>query len=284
MEAMNDSPTSIGAAESFADPLPSGSWPPPLAHCGEPLVSSTDEWITVAEVTSELANGYRGNRFLYTALVPPEDATAALQAQGGIRDNVSFARFQCSFGPNGEHSPQFWIEGVNNAKYETLVHTWDNYKQIVLLPDDAFLMAYQLVPRIFNDGSMSWDDLDRPVYDVVRVQPVSNYAGVHGYSIANISIRRDYLEDYLSRKNCVAIATYFDERYSLDDPEIKKLIHKSGFSLKQPGRQLWFKSMNLDFANQISQVSACTTLLVPHGRRERGSGFRGGSPERASVR
>jgi hypothetical protein len=93
-----------------------------------------------------------------------------------------------------------------------------------------------------------------------------NYAGVHGYSIANISIRRDYLEDYLSRKNCVAIATYFDERYSLDDPEIKKLIHKSGFSLKQPGRQLWFKSMNLDFANQISQVSACTTLLVPHGK------------------
>ena len=216
MKAMSAPIDSAGA--SSVEPLPLGTWPPPLAHCGEPLSLSTDEWITVAEVTSEPANGYKGNRLLYTALVPPEDVATVLEIKGGIRDNVSLSKFQRAFGPNGEHAPHFWIEGADGAKYETLVHTWDNHRQIILLPDDGFLMAYQLAPRVLNDGSMSWDDLDGPVYDVVRVRPISNYAGAEGYSTARISIRRDYLEDYLSRKNCVAVATYFDERYSLDRP------------------------------------------------------------------
>jgi len=113
---------------------------------------------------------------------------------------------------------------------------------------------------------MCWDDLDRPVYDVVRTLPLSHYAGGDGYSTARISVRRDYLEDYISRKNCIAVATFFDERFSLDDPEVRKLIQQSGFNVKQPGRQLCFKPMQLDFANQISQVSACATLLVPKSK------------------
>ena len=262
---MSDSPIpdSTSEASSGKDLLQPGSWPPPLAHCGEALVLTTDEWVTVAEVTSEPVNGYKGNRFLYTALVPSEEVAAVLIVEGGIHDDVSTAGFQRAFGPNGEHSPHFWIDGANGARYESLIHAWDNHKQIVLLPDDAFLMAYQLAPRVLADGSVSWDDLDRPVYDVVRVQPVAQYSGLDGYRTARISIRREYLEDYLSRKKCTGVAVYFDERFSLDDPEVKVLIQQGGFSLKQPGRELWLKGMNLDFANQISQVSACTTLLVP---------------------
>lgn len=245
--------------------LPQGSWPPPLAHCGDPLVQPTDEWVTVGEVTSEPANGYKGNRFLYTALVPSDEVSAALTADGGIRNDVSGGGFQRTFAPNGQYSPQFWIGGPDGKRYESLIHSWDNHRQLILLPDDAFLMAYRLAPRILSDGSIRWDDLDRPVYDVVRVSPLSNYAGADGYSTARTTIRRDYLEDYLSRKNCVAVGTYFDERYSLDEPEVGKLIQQSGFSVKQPGRQLWFKRMHLDFANQISQVSACAILMIPKG-------------------
>lgn len=250
-------------AQELGDPLAPTAWPPPLAHCGRPLSQSTDEWITVAEITSEPANGYKGNRLLYTALISKADLSDVLSSVGGIRNNVSLAGFQRVFGPNGECSPQFWINGANGEKYETLVHTWDNHRQLVLLPDDGFLMAYQLAPRLLADGSMAWDDLNRPVYDVVRVSPVSNYSGPDGYSTARISIRRDYLEDYLSRKDCVAVATYFDERYSLSEPEVEKLIQHKTFSVKQPGREFWFKRMQLDFANQISQVSACTLLMEP---------------------
>jgi hypothetical protein len=66
------------SAPSQKDYLPPGSWPPPLAHCGDPLAQATDEWVTVCEVTSEPANGYKGNRFLYTALVPSNELSAVL--------------------------------------------------------------------------------------------------------------------------------------------------------------------------------------------------------------
>ena len=62
------------------------------------------------------------------------------------------------------------------------------------------------------------------------------------------------------------MSTYFDERYSTDDPEIAALIEKGGFSIKQPGRELWFKTLKIDFCNQISQVSASAVLLVPQGK------------------
>lgn len=265
---MADSPgpeDKAAAQTRCTSPAP-GSWPPTLAHCGDPLAQVTDEWITVAEVTSEPANGYKGNRILHTALVPSADVTAVLGAIGGIHNNVSLGGFQRVFGPNGECSPQFWIEGANGERYETLVHAWDNHRQLVLVPDDGFLMAYQLAPRVLGNGTMVWDDLERPVYDVVRVSPVSNYAGADGYSTARISVRRDYLEDYLSRKGCVAVATFFDERYSLDEAEVEKLIQQKCFSVKQPGREFWFKRMQLDFANQISQVSASAILLIPKGK------------------
>ncbi|WP_433964659.1 hypothetical protein [Tunturiibacter gelidiferens] len=61
-----------------------------------------------------------------------------------------------------------WIDGVNGLRHEPLIYTWDNYKQIVLLPDDAFLMAYQLASRVLADGSISWD---------IRNVPLRNEAG-----------------------------------------------------------------------------------------------------------
>jgi hypothetical protein len=48
-------------------------WPCPLAHCGLPLLGPTDERVTIGEITSARANGFKGNRFLYTALVPKEE-------------------------------------------------------------------------------------------------------------------------------------------------------------------------------------------------------------------
>jgi hypothetical protein len=74
------------------------------------------------------------------------------------------------------------------------------------------------------------------------------------------------LEDYLSLKNCVAVATFFDERYSKDNGEVAELIGKSGFSVKQPSREMWFKHLQLDFANQISQVSGSALLMIPHSQ------------------
>src|SRR5271157_4145903 len=120
----NSSTHTSPAAPSEKDLLSPGSWPPPLAHCGDPLLQATDEWVTVGEVTSEPANGYKGNRFLCTALVPSDELSTVLTVEGGIHNNISVGGFQRAFGPNGQHSPQFWIEGANGKRYESLIHSW----------------------------------------------------------------------------------------------------------------------------------------------------------------
>jgi len=117
-----------------------------------------------------------------------------------------------------------------------------------------------------KDGSISWDDPSGPVYDVVRVAPLSNYTIEMKYTTARVTIHRDYLEDYLSLKGCAAVVTYYDERYSSDDPEVAALVGDRGASFRQAGRELWFMPMHLDNANQVSQVWGCALLLIPAGR------------------
>jgi len=90
------------------------------------------------------------------SLVPKAEVSGVLSSVGGIHNNVSLAGFQRTFDPDGESSPQFWINGQTGRGVETLVHPWDNHRQLVMLPDDGFLMAYQLAPRGLADGAMAW--------------------------------------------------------------------------------------------------------------------------------
>jgi len=245
------------------------AWPRPLLHCGRPLVASADEELTIGEITGEAVDGFPGNRMLFTALVPLEELELVLKAVGGIGHGVSFDAGDGSIraGDGGAPVSGFSIYGPDGSKrFESLVHSWRNHNKTVLVPDDVFLRQYELVPRILKDGSMSWDDLDGPVYDVVRVVPVSTYSAPSTHTTARVVVRRDYLEDYLSRKDCAAVATFWDERFSFDDPEVAALIGKNGLNLEQPGREMWFMSMHLDTANQVSQVWGCALLLKP-GRR-----------------
>jgi hypothetical protein len=245
--------------------LPLGSWPEPLKHCGQPLVSESDEFITIGEITSELINGFRGTRMLYGALVPTDKLDRVLKNLGGIGHGV-FSRSHHSYAaPVNQHAPDFWVAGPDSEQFEPLVHTWQNHNKIVLMPNNAVLEHFKLIPRITNDGQILWDDLDGPVYDVVRVTPLSHYTIENGCTPSRVSIRRDYLEDYLNHKTCSAVATYYDERFSMDDPQIAALLGHQGTHFQQPGREMWFIKMDLDYANQVSQVWACDLILTPTG-------------------
>lgn len=257
----------VSSESGFGMELKRDYWPPPLAHCGLPLLRPADEYVTIGEITSDPVNNFKGNRMLYTALVPTENLDTVLDAVGGLISDVRTAPPERAFKPDGSYSPQFWIDlPTGKLRFESLVNKWDNHNKLVLLPDNAFLMCYRLIPEVLKDGSTSWHDLNRPVYDVVRVTPLSRYKVVEGYTTARVTVLRDYLEDYLSLKECVAVATFFDERYSTDDSEVAALMGNLGMSVKQPGREMWFKSLDVDFANQISQVSASDTLMIPHGQ------------------
>ena len=244
--------------------LPLDFWPEPLRHCALPLVSTADEFVTIGEITSEPINGFRGTRMLYAAVVPTAEVDSVLKNMGGVGHGV-FSHCQGQTGSDDERDPDFWISGPNGKRFEPLVHSWKNHNNIVLLPNNALLEHFKLIPRMTKDGQILWDDLDGPTYDVVRVTALSHYTTENGCTVSRVSMRKDYLEDYLSHKMCSAVATYYDERFSLDDPEVAAFIGKQGTRFEQPGREMWFIKMNLDFANQVSQVWACALILAPTG-------------------
>jgi hypothetical protein len=47
---------------------------------------------------------------------------------------------------------------------------------------------------------------------------------VCGYTTARRTVRREYLEDYLSLAGCAAVMTYFEEPYSTDDPVVTRAL------------------------------------------------------------
>jgi hypothetical protein len=96
---MADPSTPTNAVAPSVEPLPEGAWPTPLAHCGEPLVKASDDWITVAEITSEERNGYKGNRLCFTALVPSDELAPVLAIGGGLHHQVSSNTFEPLLGP-----------------------------------------------------------------------------------------------------------------------------------------------------------------------------------------
>jgi hypothetical protein len=245
--------------------LKQDAWPIPLRHCGQPLVSGSDEFVTIGEITSEPINGFRGTRMLYGALVPSGEINSVLQNVGGIGHGVFTQPDNQTMASENQHHPDFWIPGPKGEQFEPLVHTWKNHNKIVLLPNDALLQHFKLIPRVTNDGQILWDDLDGPVYDVVRVTPLSHYLTESGCTPSRVSIRKDYLEDYLNHKECSALATYYDERFSKNDPEVAQLIGNHGCHFQQPGREMWFLKMTLDYANQVSQVWACALIVTPTG-------------------
>lgn len=241
-------------------------WPAPLAHCGRPLVGDYDDEIIVGEYSSERIDNFAGNRMLFTALVPEQKVDSILTAVGGMGHHVRMDTHSLEFDSDGGCHPQFWLYGPDGStRFESLVREWESHNRVVLLPSDALLACYRLVPQILKDGSISWDDLKRPAYGVVRVTPRSDYATDTGFTTARVTIQRDYLEDYLSLKGCVAIASYYDERFSFDDPTVAPLLGQRGSYFKQSGRELWFLPMQLDDANQVSQVWGCALLLRSKG-------------------
>jgi hypothetical protein len=248
----------------MSTPLRENVWPSPLHHCALPLLRETDERVIIGEISGEAVEGFNGNRMLFTALVPLEDVESVLRTVGGIGHGV-----RCSAADDvmsGKNAfPRFWIDGPGGARFESLVHSWREHNKTVLLPNDAFLMRYGLVPRVLKDGNIAWDDLSGPVYDVVQVIPVSTYTAPSEHTTAQVLVRRDYLEDYLSLRECAAVVTFWDERFSQDDKEVATLIGENGAKMEQPGREMWFMRMDLDSANQVTQVWGCALLMRPSG-------------------
>ncbi len=231
-------------------------------------MTADDEHVTIAEISSEPVNDFAGYRCLFTALVPKDRIDHVLAASGGIGTEIRCWGPGPCVDPEGGYDGSFWIDGPTGSseKYETIVNSWLHHTKVVLMPDNGLLMCYGLVPRILKENGISWDDPSRPVYDVLRVTPLSHYS-MPVFTTARIIIRKDYLEDYLSLKGCIAVATYFEERYSSSDRDVEGLLESEEIaSFDLPGRKLTLRRIDSRFGNQLSRVWGCSLMLAPEGR------------------
>ena len=129
-------------------------------------------------------------------------------------------------------------------------------------------MCYGLIPRFSGTtGEIFWDDPAGPHYSIVKMTPLSHYE-MPRYSLAQVEVRRDYLEDFLSLKGCAAVAVFYEERYSQADPVFASLLQgEKHTEFIDPGRRLVLQVVH-DWGSgtDYSEVWGCALLLKPESR------------------
>lgn len=240
--------------------------PASIIHIDNDYIEQHDEEIIIAKISQETQNNYPGYIQLFTALVPIGEVKQVLTNPGGIGYKVN------AWGPlptpidNDTYETSFYIRGIGDKEYETITNYWNHHNKSVIVPDNVLLMCYGLVPRILKSGVICWDDPSKPVYDVLRVKSLSTY-NTPTHTEAFITIKKDYLEDYLSLKKCCAVATYYEERYSNDESSFNELLNgQDSTEYNLPGKHIILSKVEKKYfknCNQFTRVWGCRLILMP---------------------
>jgi hypothetical protein len=238
-----------------------------LAYLEDPYLSENDEEIVVARLSDEKVLGVEGISQIYTALVPLDLVEEVLKSKGRIGWEVE------SSGPfpvpeTEVYEPKFWIDGPSGISFEPLVVGWQDHNRAVMVPDNRFLMTYGLCPRIINENKIAWDDLSKPVYDVVQVKPFSKYSVPNQYSGAEVRIKRKYAEDFASLRQCALVAVFYEERRFQQEDELEQLLDgQEGYSVELSGKRLDIVlNRYLRETPYICRVWGCRLILIPSSR------------------
>jgi len=256
----------------FMSTIDDNFWPASLAHLNQPYLDASSQYVTIGEISGEVANGFPGTRLLYTTMVPSSEAQQCLEQPGGIGHGMSSSNGKGVYDAGGTQPiGAFWVESrrPGHKCYQALVESWRVHDRHVVMPFNGLLQHYGLSPEVVAgptkeaEPTMSWHDLSVPTYDVVRVSPLSVYQTPNQTSTARVEILREYLEDYLLDNDCVALATQWEGRYSTDDPAFDAVVGKqNGLTAELSGRQVWLKRVeHIDDGNQWSDTW-CTRLVL----------------------
>lgn len=241
-------------------------WPNPLQQMASELPLQ-DPKILVAQIAHPW--GLNSYRHIYTALVPPSMKETILKNPGGIGHEIT------SSGPHPSPSkgsfvykPEFsiWSGGEASEGFEPLVVAWTTGNRTVLLPDQGFLMTYGLVPRTVKSelgDTIYWDDLQRPLYNVVIAKMVSNY-NYKLKSEAEIRIDREYLQDYATIRNLTLVQVYYASNMGpMSEDDRKTLSGDDVRELKIPGRLIDIRLDSTCKDGIIAQVWGIRDFLDP---------------------
>ncbi|WOH47554.1 hypothetical protein [Bradyrhizobium sp. sBnM-33] len=196
-------------------------WPKPLAH-----VRDVDPWadtdVVVAEIRSFDDSPHTGHRHVFSALVPVSDLAELEKNLARFEYGLQTSGPHPSASPSHPYTPKFWIEaeGPPRRTYEPLVLSWRSHDKTVLQLDPGFAMTYGLVPRHLGNGETRWDDPTAPIYDVASVSAPSVWDFPSG-TTACVTVKRDYLRDYLTLRQMALVQVYWEMRWGRTDRAIE---------------------------------------------------------------
>lgn len=199
-------------------------WPTPLAHVGKEKPWDSKH-VVVAEVKSFDEQPHAGQRTTFSALIPFEQIETVRANLANFDTEVRSSGPHPSPYPGSTYNPKFWIAGSGLPKFEPLVVSWRSHDKTVLMPSSEFLMTYGLSPRNVRDGLVHWDDPAAPTHDVVQVLSPSVWDFPLA-TTAQVSIAREYLQDYLSLRNAALVQVFWEIRWGQSDKHIEKLLGK----------------------------------------------------------
>ena len=116
-------------------------------------------------------------------------------------------------------------KGLENVS--PFVFSWESANNFTFQPDPMFLQTYGLTPRL-TEKTIHWDDLSRPLMDIVELIPKSVY-DFPNYSKSYVKIRKDYLQDYLKLTKKSLIQVYCETRILPFNQELKALLGENQY-------------------------------------------------------
>lgn len=204
-------------------------WPDLLRHIPEERPWE-DVNVVIGEVRSFDDPWIPGVRWTWSALVPTSDWQALDGKLGAFNHEVE-STGRPGPGGAGSFEPRFWIgayHGECRLEFEPLVLSWNNNNQTPLILDPRFAMTYGLVPRAEGDGTIHWDNVSEPEYDVAVVGPPSLYQDLH-HTESRAIVSRDYLQDYLTLRGMELVQVYYENRHAEQDEAIEALLGEKQF-------------------------------------------------------
>ena len=158
----------------------------------------------------------------FSALVPVAELTEVKTELARFGYGVETSGPHPCANPGHPYTPKFWIEREDSPRhtYEPLVLSWRSHDKTILQLDPGFAMTYGLVPRCLGNGETRWDDPAAPLYDVASVSAPSVWNFPSG-TPAHVTVRREYLQDYLTLRQMALVQVYWEMRWGRTDGAIE---------------------------------------------------------------
>ncbi|WP_200979833.1 hypothetical protein [Echinicola sp. 20G] len=199
------------------------NWYPKIFADVEKFNPLKGNYLYVSElITHKLKDGTQSSRDYQSLLIDSELIQFINPEEINPTTNSSVRPFYDEAYEYNGSSSVFVSNHAGLEKVHPLILSWESANNITFQPDPMFLLTYGLTPRL-TEEIIYWDDLSKPMMDVVVSIPKSVY-DFPEYSKSFVQIRKEYLQDYLMLKKKVLIQVYCETRILEGDPEIQELL------------------------------------------------------------